>query len=151
MIKYIEGDLLEELQPRAHKVIVAHVCNNVGVMGKGFAQQLVEKYPSLRTRFKNAKLNTPPSNYYFMAQPNIYISNMVCMNGLYNKWNNPKPLDYKALYVCLEDTKRYAKDIDADIHMPKIGTGFARGNWDLVEKILNEVFKEQTITVWTLQ
>jgi len=152
MITYRKGNLLEELKETRESTLICHVCNNLGIMGKGFAQELKEHYPSVAAGFKKAKLSTIPSVYYRMSDTNanIHISNMVCMTGLYNKWNNPTPLNYKALEACLKNSLRYAQDIKAQIHMPKIGTGFARGNWESIKFILDDVLAETDITVWEL-
>jgi len=152
MITYKKGDLLESLKDTQTKTLICHVCNNLGIMGKGFAQQVKEMYPSVALGFRRARLTLGPACYYAMTptNANIYISNMVCMHGLYNKWNNPTPLDYKALEACLRNSLAYAKDIGAEIHMPKIGAGFARGNWASIVFILDEVFKDEDITIWEL-
>jgi O-acetyl-ADP-ribose deacetylase (regulator of RNase III) len=149
MITYIKGDLLEDTLQIKEKTLICHVCNNLSIMGKGFASQLKEIHPDVFQGFKKARLNACPANYYKLTarNANLYVCNMVCMNGLYSKYSNPNPLSYPALKACLEDALKFAVNSELNICMPKIGVGLARGDWNKVVKILDEVFAEKNINI----
>jgi hypothetical protein len=40
--------------------------------------------------------------------------------------------------------------LNLPINIPKIGCGLAGGSWDIVSDIIDDVFKDKEITVYTL-
>lgn len=46
------------------------------------------------------------------------------------------PIRYDALKKCLEEVNMAAINNDATIHMPRIGTNLAGGDWNIIEKII---------------
>lgn len=58
--------------------------------------------------------------------------------------------DYSAIRECMEKVKRFAKMKHLTVAMPKIGAGLAGGDWKIIEKILEEVFTDHDVTVYTL-
>lgn len=154
MITQRTGDLIEFAQNTAapySKVVIAHVCNNLGLMGKGFAKQVAETFPEVAERFKRAKPAFQSTLILPSRSPSIYISNMVCMNGLFHRINNPAPLCNDSLKECLRQTKVYAKDLGAQVHMPRIGSGLARGDWNTIRGIIEDVFGESEVFVWDIE
>jgi hypothetical protein len=149
----IKGNLVEAIDTmdfekyhiinRSKNILVIHCCNNEGRMGAGFAKDLVEVFPSVFERYRSYVRSNPNILGTFFpcfVGKNVYIGNMLCMNGVYNKQGNPQPLNYEALDKCLMYARRYAEDLRADIHMPEIGTGKVRGDVYQIANLLEKHF-----------
>ena len=60
--------------------------------------------------------------------------------------------DYKMMKEGLEEVKRYAKTFNLKIAIPyKIGCGIAKGDWEKVYKIIEEVFSDYEVTLYRLE
>lgn len=151
MIEYIKGDVLHNSNT---KRIIAHVCNNVGGFGKGFALAVAKKYPMVKKRY-NEWYN---SQFIYkdvfqlgdwqdvFIDDNLTFVNMLCQNG-YKSEINPCPLDYDALERCL-----YGLDCmnRVEIWMPRIGSGLAGGDWRKIENRINCFLKDRIVKVFEL-
>jgi hypothetical protein len=60
----------------------------------------------------------------------------------------PRPrIRYGALRDCLLRVSEMAKNLNASVHMPRIGTGQAGGSWSVVEEIIHETLAKEGIKV----
>ncbi len=138
MIRYIRGDATCP-QAKGHKII-AHVCNDRGGWGKGFVLALSKRWESPEAEYRrwsrddNFKLGAVQ---FVPVEKWITVANMVAQHG-YQGRSNPVPLRYDSLKECIERLAEQAKQLDASVHMPRIGCGLAGGKWELVEPILVE-------------
>ena len=59
---------------------------------------------------------------------------------------------YAALAECFKRVTRHASETTASIHMPKIGTGAAGGDWSTIEEMLDDVMvrADLSVTVYEL-
>ena len=75
---------------------------------------------------------------------------MIAQHG-YGESSKPR-IRYAALKNCLEKLKGFAKDKSATVHMPRIGTGFAGGNWSYISELIDEVLVRDgvAVTVYSL-
>lgn len=139
-IHYVLGDATRPQGPAGPKII-AHVCNDIGGWGAGFVLAL--------SRWDD----TPERVYRQMAgqdalvlgevhyanfgphEDDVYVANMVAQRG-FKTVHNKIPLDYKALRECLDAVGDYAADIEATVHMPRIGCGLGGGEWGVVEEAI---------------
>ena len=62
---------------------------------------------------------------------------MVAQKGIESEDDLP-PIRYEALKECLNQIAIAAKENKASVHMPRIGSGLAGGNWEEVEKIIQK-------------
>ena len=46
------------------------------------------------------------------------------------------PIRYEAVEKCLEKVSQKALEIEATVHMPRIGCGLAGGKWEHIEPII---------------
>lgn len=143
-LKYVEGDLLE-----SNVDAFAHVANSHHTFGAGIAYFIKKRYPQafeadLQTPLGDSKLGTFSKAIVF--DKTIY--NLYAMNGIGNDGN---PLNrnlqydhfHDGLYKICEDVCRYNPTHLATIGLPyKIGSDRAGGNWNIVEKIIEEVQKQ---------
>lgn len=175
MITYKKGNLFDNLNPDK-KSIVLHIVNDCGMMGAGFARVAYQKYPAVRSEYidwyENGCYYSPIDKDFYdfklgQIQPvrindKLTIVNMVAQSQprghtfkLFNKDVHIPPIRYDSLRECLY---RVATAIDnsgnvakMDIVAPKFGAGLAGGDWNTIEKIINEVFGDNiNLTVWEL-
>ena len=135
-IQYLKGDAT---RPQGDgKKIICHICNNIGAWGAGFVLTLSKRWKEPEIAYKN-KTNYSLTDVDFInVTDNITIANMIAQNGIRNP-NNKKPINYAALRICLNEVNDFAYRNNASIHMPKIGTGLAGGDWNIIEKIIDDI------------
>jgi O-acetyl-ADP-ribose deacetylase (regulator of RNase III) len=150
MIHYIAGDAT---QPQADHWVIAHICNNIGAFGRGFAKELGNRYPVVKSSY----LEMHRDFYFRLGQCQVvqvgrskYVFNMIAQDGLPSRYN-PNPLSLTALTECLAELNNFCKEIPhLNVHMPKIGTGLARGSWDQIEPIIEECITSVDVFVYEL-
>lgn len=161
MLKEIEVDvveLIESLSDNKALNILVQSCNCQNVMGKGIAKAISTAYPEV-ARADNAtkagdraKLGTYT---YARVKENIVIANAY---GQFNYgWLNPldsngRQTDYDALRKALTSIRDdFASRSPHPIvfYAPKfIGSGLAKGDYDTIRSILEDVFKEHDLILF---
>lgn len=137
--------------------IIAHICNNKGGWGAGFVLALskLSKLPenAYRNAFKNNKdfglgfVDFVTVKEHNNMEKGLIVANMVAQNG-YKSEKNPIPLSYKYLEECLDKLGEYASKVNATIHMPKIGTGLAGGDWEIISQLINNKLCSRGLRVY---
>lgn len=154
-IQLVTGDALA---PRGDgKKILAHVVPDSTVKwgGNGFAAQLRKRYPEVHDDYK-AQVDAADGDlvvgqvYKGKISRDLYVFHMVAQRG-----HGAAPairLRYSSLAACLGELGKWAREMKASVHMPKIGTGYAGGDWNVIrELILEEVVRKGTdVTVYQL-
>ena len=153
MIKYVKGDATE---PQGINNIVIHVVNDIGRFGSGFAKAVMDKYPIVRERYiewaggkyGDSKLFALGEVQLVNANDNLMFCNMVAQHGTISK-ANPIPIKYDALRSCLKTVAIVAKTsgVSWNICGPRFGSGLAGGNWNEIEKIINEELTDNGIDI----
>lgn len=157
MIHYLTGDATEPAI-KTGKRVIAHVVNDQGAWGKGFVKSISAKWPEVeayyRKQSKFAKSFKLGEVQWVFIDLNLAVCNMIAQHGLYNS-KNPVPLRYDALEQCLVKLAEGARAVaglsdstssvmeELSIHMPRIGCGLARGDW-------NQVFELIADTLWDI-
>lgn len=144
-IKYKVGDLFASL-PSDRKVVIPHVCNDEYVMGSGFVVPLIRKWPQVYEQYRN---NRPPigESQFVVVEDNIVVANMVAQHLTVR--SHAKPIRYLHLANCMEQVRQFAQG-DYEIICPLFGAKLAGGNWDFIEELIDEIWKELTVTVYQL-
>jgi O-acetyl-ADP-ribose deacetylase (regulator of RNase III) len=62
--------------------------------------------------------------------------------------NTRPPIRYDALEKCLHEVRSGVGDKGASIHMPKIGTGLAQGDWSVIEPIIQRTLEDLLVFVY---
>lgn len=150
-IQYIKGDLFEHIpdikfDSSGMKIIIPHVCNNIGCWGSGFVIPLGQNFPIA----KKAYMAHVKNDNLFLGQvsiplvdDNIYVANMIAQEGIMSSSTgdrgkvNHKPIRYAALCKCLEKVNILCKGYD--VYAPKFGSNLAGGNWDFIEELIEEI------------
>ena len=84
---------------------------------------------------------------FVKVTPTITVANMIAQHDIISK-NGVPPIRYEALEECLEKTAQKAVELEASIHMPRIGCGFAGGSWKTIEDIILKTIISKNIEVY---
>lgn len=153
-ITSIRGNALE---PRGTgpRIIAQIVNDKTPNWGAGFARAVRKKYPSIQKDFKEWAITNPNkfslgSIHTTIAYDDLYIVNMIAQHG-YGESVKPR-IRYAALRDCLHRLKEVALGKSASVHMPRIGTGYAGGNWSYILEMIDEMLVRHGIdvTIYTL-
>ena len=58
------------------------------------------------------------------------------------------PVRYEAIEKCLAQVAQKAQELNASVHMPRIGCGLAGGKWEKIEPIVLQELSEQGISAY---
>jgi len=142
-IEYVVGNVL---QPQGKdRKIIAHVVNDQAYRwgGSGFAAAVKKSWPDVQEDFKNWVLSNKEefrlgAIRYFERSSDVAIASMVAQHG-YGDSERPR-IRYQALERCLAAVGQFAIKGGRSVHIPLIGTGYARGNWDVISELIeNEI------------
>lgn len=151
-MNYIKGNLFDSKAD-----VLCHQVNLYGVMGGGIAAEVKEKFPNAYIRYKNFC-----SDYKFSEtmlgvslivptdeNQSQYIANCFCQNDFSQDGclTNYEKMRECFIYV----TKWMKQNKMKTVAFPyKIGCGIAGGDWNIVEKIIEDVFKNFDVEIWEL-
>ena len=161
MITEIKADILDLINKSSENKalnVFVHGCNCQTVMGKGIAKAISTAYPEV-ARADNAtkagdraKLGTYT---YARVKENVVIANAYSQ---YNYgWLNPldatgRQTDYIALQKALTAIRDdFANESTQPVafYLPRaIGSGLAKGNYNTIRNILEEVFKDHELVLF---
>jgi O-acetyl-ADP-ribose deacetylase (regulator of RNase III) len=137
-------------EPRGdgHKII-AHIVNDkTPNWGAGAALAIAKRWSSVQEDFRKWAI-TDRQEFRLgniresSIDHNLSVVSMVAQHGY---GASSKPLvRYKALEACLSKLATIAKRSHSSVHMPRIGTGFAGGSWDVVEELVRHYLTGQGI------
>jgi len=153
-LNYIIGDATNPTG-QGNKII-CHICNDIGLWGKGFVLAISKQWPEPQQQFLNwykgrANNSFDQGQVHFVkvehTPEEIWIANMIAQHGVKSTENGP-PIRYEAVEMCLEKVAKNAKNKKASIHMPRIGCGLAGGKWDEIETIIQKTLSLQDIPVF---
>ena len=146
-------------------VIVPHVCNNIDLFGAGFAGQVAEKYPEVKSNYhllgkSFLKSNLGHSQFITVREDKQYrhrmiFVNMIAQNGIISH-TNPRPLNYAALCRAMIGVSQYInmntgflnKSETVEIHAPKFGSGLAGGNWNFISDLVFDIWNKYPVFIY---
>lgn len=145
------------LEPRGTgpRIIAQIVNDKTPNWGAGFARAVRTKFPSVQEEFREWCMKNPNN----LSLGNIHVSRvsedfyMVSMIAQHGYGESTKPrIRYAALRDCLRKLEELAVNKTATVHMPRIGTGYAGGNWPFISELIDEVLVRNgiSVTVYTL-
>jgi len=149
----VKGDATE---PRAEgNRIIAQVVNTSASLGFGFGKSMSKKYPNSKKALESWKEDKSSfvlgESQLVELNDNTYAFQMLAQKGIFQK-NDEIPLKYSSLLKCLIELRRCASSLDASVHMPMIGAGQAKGDWNIIkDMIFQELVKHNVdVTVYTI-
>jgi O-acetyl-ADP-ribose deacetylase (regulator of RNase III) len=131
--------------------VIAHVVNDTTPnWGAGFPLALKVRWPEVQEDFirwaGEQKSNLVLGNTHVTELPEgLDIYHMIAQHG-YGPSSKPR-IRYAHLKTCLEGLAEYALGHSASVHMPRIGTGQARGQWSIVRELIDEALVRQEVSV----
>lgn len=131
--------------------IIAQIVNDkTPNWGAGFARALRNKYPSVQKDFRDWSAANPSNlslgnTHESAISDDLFVASMVAQHG-YGESTKPR-IRYAALRNCLSQLREIAANRAATIHMPRIGTGYAGGNWNYVSELVDEILVRDGISV----
>ena len=153
-INYIKGDATNPIG-EGNKII-CHICNDIGLWGKGFVIAISKKWTEPRQQFLNW-YNGRENNSFGLGQTHfvkvekvpdeIWVANMIGQHGVKPTADGP-PIRYQAVESCLESVQEKALRLNASIHLPRIGCGLAGGDWEKIETMITKALCSKGIQVF---
>jgi O-acetyl-ADP-ribose deacetylase (regulator of RNase III) len=149
-IRFLKGDATSP-QAKGNKVI-AHVCNDLGKWGKGFVLAVSARWPQPERAYREWHRDRAGNDFGLGAvqlvqvEPYVWVANMLGQQGVKGGSRTP-PIRYEAVRECLVKVARMARELDASVHMPRIGCGLAGGRWELIEPLVVETLCENDVAV----
>ena len=143
MIKQVVGNTMD-----AKEGIICHQVNTRAVMGGGLALQIKNKYPNTYKRyvsFCSRYMSSELLGKVLFTQENKLIANIFGQNDY---GCNKQQTDYKALEEGLNSVKCVASGEDNPLYTYSvaipygIGCGLGGGDWNIVYKIIEEIFND---------
>lgn len=143
MLIYKKGDILQ-----ATENIICHQVNVNGVMGGGLALQIAKLYPRCEAEYKRF------CDWYDKDYNELKGSFFGCLinrNRTIINCFTQKPgfeTDYEQLKICFSRVLKYAKKYERDVAVPfGYGCGIAKGNWNLVSKIFEDLSNKYWVDI----
>jgi O-acetyl-ADP-ribose deacetylase (regulator of RNase III) len=136
-MKLVKGDLLA-LAMHSHFDVIVQGCNCFCQMGKGLALSIKEQFPeAYAADCETVKADRSKLGTYSMAKIERPGVSFVIINGYTQfSWKGEGVLaDYDAVRSVMAAVAREFKG--ARIGYPMIGAGLARGDWNVINAIIN--------------
>jgi hypothetical protein len=132
------------------KKIIAQVVNSSAGLGLGFGKSMAKNYPIIKEELEKwsrdkQKFRLGNTNLIRITDT-LYVFQMLAQKGLYAK-GDEIPLRYNYLRRCLTELRFVAIDLEASVHMPQIGAGQARGDWNIIAGMIHDELVNQGIDV----
>lgn len=149
MIKVVRGNLLE-----AKEEIIGHQVNCMGVMAAGLAWQLRNKHPAVYEAYQ-LKCNHATNKRALLGDLQLVPINndrtIANLFGQYHFRSETQQTDDSALETSLRKLKRIAALSKRTIALPfGLGCGLANGDWNVVKKIIRNIFEDYGVTLYQL-
>ena len=146
-IENIIGDILE-----VPTQMICHQVNCQGVMGAGLAKQVRTAYPQVYELYKQycekqtEKANLLGRVQFIKCPNNVIIANCFAQFG-YGR--GALQTSYAAFRLCMLKIKNFCKTNSINcVSIPyKMGCGLAGGNWEIISKIIAEIFDGENIKI----
>jgi O-acetyl-ADP-ribose deacetylase (regulator of RNase III) len=148
-IRLLHGDVLE---PRnGGKKIICQLVNDKAVKwGGGVANKIARRFPDAEEAYIKQVVQISQRDrlgraIFSEASEDLTIASLIGQEG-FGPSLFPR-IRYAALSACLEQVAEYAASVGASIHMPKIGTGSAGGDWSTIEELIVDVMVRAGLSV----
>jgi len=139
-ITYLQGDATQP-QGSGNKIIV-HVCNDIGGWGKGFVLALSKRWKKPEKQFRawyKSQENFALGEVQFVqVEPDLWVANLIGQHKIIKDEKGNPPIRYEAIEQGLIQVVAKAIELDASVHMPRIGCGLAGGKWERIEPIIEK-------------
>ncbi|MFC9644718.1 macro domain-containing protein [Streptomyces mirabilis] len=149
-ITYVRGDATA---PSVKGVkLIAHVCNDIGGWGKGFVLALSRRWPEPEAAYRAWHRDRAHNDFglgatqFVQVEKYVWVANLIGQRGI-RTGSKGVPVRYEAIGTGLADVAIKAAELDASVHMPRIGCGLAGGDWSRVEPLILRRLVERGVAV----
>ena len=138
-IRYLAGDATSPIGKGPK--IIAHVCNNRGGWGRGFVLAVSARWPEPEKAYRKWYRERASNDFALGAVQvvpvltGMWVANMIGQHGIKTGSAGP-PIRYDAVDRCLAKLAAHAAELEASVHMPRIGCGLAGGKWERIEPLV---------------
>lgn len=149
--KKIQIEFGDATKPRgAGNKVIAQVVNTSGALGLGFGKSLSKNYPLVKQKLDAWKQNKKEfilgNTQAVEVGKGLFVFQMLAQQGIFGK-NGEIPLKYTSLRDCLQQLSLFATSHKASVHMPMIGAGQAKGNWDIIFGMIHDELIANNLSV----
>lgn len=135
---------------KGNKIIAFVVNDKTPRWGAGFALEIKKKWPNVQEAFV-AAMELHPAEFrlgriFTVEVDHDVMAVMLIAQHGYGPSRLPR-IRYAALQECLTSLAKLAKAKLASIHMPRIGSGQAGGNWSIISEMIGEVVSRRGVLV----
>lgn len=151
MIHYLTGDATQPIAIQGNRFIV-QIVNDELKWGRGFVNAVEKAYPGSRERYlrnTDAELGDFMHHMIGKEEDKLWLANLYGQQGIYRRGREDAPIRYHELnrsldrlHMAVESTRKLTGE-GCSLHMPRIGTGLAGGEWFRIKRLL-ETFPERT-------
>jgi O-acetyl-ADP-ribose deacetylase (regulator of RNase III) len=120
-------------------------------MGSGVALALLKKWPQVREKYveHHQKMGWRLGYVQFVSVgQNRFVANCATQKTYLPRGR--VHVDYEAVEQCMETLYRHCKKFNNTIAMPKIGSGLAGGDWKTIRKIIDKVFHDIDVYIYSI-
>jgi O-acetyl-ADP-ribose deacetylase (regulator of RNase III) len=138
-IDYIRGDATSPIAKGSK--LIAHVCNDRGGWGKGFVLALSKRWPEPEKAYRRWYRERAGNDFglgsvqVVQVDRLVWVANMVGQHGT-RTGSKGVPVRYEAIDTALGAVAARAAELQASVHMPRIGCGLAGGTWARIEPLI---------------
>ena len=149
-IFYVRGDATAPFGKGVK--LIAHVCNDLGGWGKGFVVAVSRRWPEPEAAYRRWHRERAKNDFglgavqFVEVSRFIWVANMIGQRGM-RTGSKGVPVRYEAIDTALAALADKAAELDASVHMPRIGCGLAGGKWSRVEPLITRRLVERGIAV----
>jgi O-acetyl-ADP-ribose deacetylase (regulator of RNase III) len=147
-INYLKGDAT--LPQSKGDNIIAHICNDMGRWGSGFVVAVSKRWKepekAYRQWHQTGEKFTLGEIQVVQVTPELRVVNMIAQHKI--KPYEETPIRYEAVEKCLVKLASVAKEMNAAVHMPRIGCGLAGGKWEKIEPLIIRQMCEKDVEVF---
>lgn len=149
-IKIVEGNLLD-----TNCNLILHQVNCMGKMRSGVAKQIREKWGKVYEKFINTYKYTPSSVDLLGQVESVLVSDqgeqyVVNMYSQFNYgYNGDRYTNYEALYKCLEQAGKVAKERNLTVALPyHMGCDRGGAQWNIVYEMIRYTMLDVDVTIY---
>lgn len=149
-ITYLKGDATQP-QYEGNSIIV-HICNDIGGWGRGFVGALSRRWKQPERQYR--EWHKSGHNFALgqvqlvRVEDSIWVANVIGQRDIKPDTEGVPPIRYEAVRTGLQQVRSFARELDATLHMPRIGCGLAGGSWDRIEPLITEEVTRHGIDTW---
>lgn len=146
---FVRGDASEPIGADM-KLLLQLVNDQAMIWGGGFAKQARKKWPRAQAQYREwafGRGNLRLGNIHAaQVREDITLVSLICQHGFGKSTKGPR-LRYGSLCTALSRVAEMALEMNASVHMPRIGTGDAGGSWKIIEGMIRELLNSRGVDV----